>query len=422
MNIRVFPGAAAGQVTAPPSKSIAHRALIAAALASGQSRVQNVGSSDDIEATLDALTALGARFEQQKEALLVTGCNPQNWPGGQVFCRESGSTLRFLLPVFAQSSATTTFTGAGRLMQRPQTVYRDLFGQMGLFFMQTPDAVTVKGPLRAGEYTLPGNVSSQFFSGLCFGLCRAKGDSLLHILPPFESAGYLSLTAKVLAAFGVRVELTGNDLLILGGQSVRPANFTVEGDYSGAAFFAVLGALCGEVCGTGLCADSGQSDAAVLPALRRLGANVRQDKFGFTVSRSALRGGEIDIADCPDLGPVLMAAGCFCENGLLLKNTARLRYKESDRAAAMQQELAKLGFLCEVRENEIFMPGARTMRFLPEYEVDSHKDHRIAMALAVTAAALAVPVVICGAECVTKSYPGFWQDLQRAGIKTEVLA
>jgi 3-phosphoshikimate 1-carboxyvinyltransferase len=195
----------------------------------------------------------------------------------------------------------------------------------------------------------------------------------------------------------------------------------VEGDASGAAFFALLGALCGKVTCANLAADTLQGDAVFFDCLERLGAGVQRSAAGITVAAGPLAGGEMDLADCPDLGPAAMVLGCFCQNGLRLLNTARLRYKESDRAAAMQQELSRLGFLVQVEENEIFMPGARTLRLVREYTVNAHNDHRIAMALAVAAAALDAPVVIEDAQTVAKSYPDFWQDLAGAGVSVEVL-
>lgn len=423
MDVRIRPGTASGIVLPPPSKSVAHRALIAAALAPGVSKISKAGSSQDVRATLAALQTLGAKVKRQEEQTIVTGCDLHAWQGGEVFCGESGSTLRFLLPLFALMPVKTTFRGAGRLMQRPQTVYKDLFKQMGLPFLQTETEIAVTGPLKAGEYTLAGDISSQFFTGLVFAFSQLAEDSVLHITQPFESEGYLRLTLKVLKEFGVEAILNEGKLFIAGGQKFHAADLTVEADFSSAAFFAVLGALCGSITCTGLDKNTAQSDGVIFEMLSRLGAQTSFDEEtkNYVVSGNGLAGGELDIADCPDLGPVLMTAGCFCENGLRLKNTARLRYKESDRAAAMQQELSKLGFLCETQENEIWLPGARTLQLCREYELDSHNDHRIAMALAVAAARLDTPVVIKNAGCVEKSYPDFFTHLQQTGISVEVL-
>lgn len=426
MQVRVSPSAATGVVDAPPSKSMAHRALIAAALAQGESCVRGVGSSADICATIRALDALGARVHLADDTATVVGCDSAENPGGTVFCAESGSTLRFLLPLFALGKQKTLLTGAGRLPERPQSVYAALFAEQQLPFAQTPEGVALQGPLKAGDYTLRGDVSSQFITGLLFALPLCAGDSVLHILPPFESASYVGLTLATLREFGVRVtQPDAMTFCIPGGQHYLPRQTVVEGDYSGAAFFALLGALCGTVECRGLHQGRGQGDAVFFDFLQQLGAKValgENVQRGICVTKAPLHGGVLDLADCPDLGPAAMVLGCFTNGGLLLKNTARLRYKESDRAAAMQQELGKLGFLVETRENEIWLPGARTLRCVPEYTVSAHGDHRIAMALAVCAAALEAPVVIDGAESVEKSYPDFWSDLAAAGIKTEVLA
>lgn len=423
MRVRVWPSAAQGTVQAPASKSDAHRALIAAALAPGESVVQGVGSSQDIAATVGALGALGAQIRLAGETAFVTGCDPRRAPAGQVFCGESGSTLRFLLPLFALGTAPHTFTGAGRLLARPQTVYQQLFEENGLTFCQNKAGILAGGPLRAGNYTLAGGLSSQFFTGLLLALPLCDGDSVLRIQPPFESQSYVHLTLAVLKKFGVSARWQDpHTLYIPGNQQYAPQHLAVEGDYSGAAFFALLGALCGQVTCGGLAPDTAQGDAVFFDFLARLGAQVSAVPSGFAVEKAPLHGGVLDLADCPDLGPAAMVLGCFAPGGVRLLNTARLRYKESDRVAAMQQELAKLGFAVQAEENEVFLPAARTLRAVHEYTVTAHNDHRIAMALAVAAAALEAPTVIEEAETVAKSYPAFWQDLARAGIKTEVLA
>ncbi|MCI6639497.1 MAG: 3-phosphoshikimate 1-carboxyvinyltransferase [Pygmaiobacter massiliensis] len=422
MRVRVWPGRVDGCVTAPASKSMAHRALIAAALAGGESVIKGVGTSQDIAATVNVLQTLGAQVTILGDTVRVTGCDPRLAAPGEVFCQESGSTLRFLIPIFSLGTAEHRFTGNGRLLARPQSVYAELFAQNGLLFEQSADCIRAAGPLKAGHYRLAGSISSQFFSGLAFALPLCGQDSTLEILPPFESRSYLSMTVSVLRQFGVKAEFSSeNTLFIPGGQHYRPTVLEIEGDYSGAAFFALLGALCGRMQCMGLRPDSCQGDAVFFKFLSRLGAQVKPLPDKITVAAGTLTGGELDLADCPDLGPVAMVMGCFTQNGLRLLNTARLRYKESDRVDAMCQELAKLGFAAKASENEIELSCARTLRSVKEYTVFSHNDHRIAMALAVAAAALEVPTVIEGAEAVAKSYPDFWQDLSKAGIRVEVL-
>lgn len=421
MLARVFPGRADGTVVAPPSKSVAHRALIAAALAKGKSRITGAGSSKDIIATTAALKALGAHITQQGETLIVDGCDPRAHAATSVDCNESGSTLRFLIPVFALGREETIFTGKGRLPHRPQQVYQQLFAEQGLPFAQTEQGIQLSGPLPAGHYRLRGDVSSQFVTGLLFALPLCEQDSVLEISEPFESRSYVVMTLKILRGFGINAEWQSENLLrIPGKQCYHPQDVTVEGDYSGAAFFGLLGALSGPVHCCGLRADTAQGDAVFFNFLRQFGAEVEAIKDGFAVSPASLTGGTIDLADCPDLGPAAMVLACFAKGETTLQNAARLRLKESDRIAAMEAELRKFGFLIESSENEIIVHGK--VGEMPESVpvIDAHNDHRIAMSMAICAAASGMPAEIAGAECVAKSYPEFFDDLRRAGIGVEL--
>lgn len=422
MLARIFPGSANGTVTAPPSKSVAHRALIAAALAPGQSRIAGAGSSNDILATTAALKALGASITRQGDVLAVQGCDPRRHAPAVVDCEESGSTLRFLIPVFALGAEETLFTGKGRLPERPQQVYRELFAEKSLPFEQTAQGIRLRGPLAAGHYRLRGDVSSQFVTGLLFALPLCEGDSLLEIDEPFESRSYVVMTLQVLHDFGIRAEWQGaNRLRIAGGQSYRPQEKTVEGDYSGAAFFGLLGALSGPVACRGLRPDTAQGDAVFFDFLRRFGAKVEPLSDGFAVAPAPLAGGVIDLADCPDLGPAAMVLACFAGGETRLTNIARLRLKESDRVAAMEAELRKFGFVLHAGENEMTVRGGAGKRPQSVPVIDAHNDHRIAMSMAVCAAASGRTAEIEGAECVAKSYPQFFDDLRRAGIRVELI-
>lgn len=420
MRARILPGRANGTVTAPPSKSVAHRALIAAALAQGQSRIIGAGNSKDIAATTAALQALGATITRQGSTLVVQGCDPRSHAATTVDCEESGSTLRFLIPVFALGQQEAVFTGKGRLPQRPQQVYETMFAEKGLPFMQTEQGIRLQGPLAAGHYRLRGDVSSQFVTGLLLALPLCEGESLLEIAEPFESRSYVEMTLKLLRDFGIKAEWRGqNQLYLPGGQSYRPQEVAVEGDCSGAAFFGLLGALSGPVRCEGLRSDTAQGDAVFFDFLRRFGAKVEAVAGGFQVSPAPLTGGIIDLADCPDLGPAAMVLGCFAKGETRLQNAARLRLKESDRIAAMQAELRKFGFVVCASENEVVIQGGREN--LPDSVpfIDAHNDHRIAMSMAICAAASGLSAEIEGAECVAKSYPEFFEDLRRAGIGVE---
>lgn len=417
MRAIISPSTLSGALAAPPSKSMAHRALICAALAEGESRIRNLSGSEDIAATRGALERLGAKIMPDGEsAVRVAGTGGRvAAPGAPVDCRESGSTLRFLIPVFARCGKPVTFIGHGRLMERPQTVYAELFGACSVPFSHTDEAIRVYGALPAGEYTLRGDVSSQFISGLLFALPLAHGDSVLHITPPFESRSYVALTQRALADFGVRADWADEyTIRILGDQKYISCNYDVEGDFSQAAFLAALGALRGGVSIEGLRPDTGQGDAVILSFLARCGARVVWENGAVRVEQGALRGIELDLSDCPDLGPVLMALGAFCAGETVIRHAGRLRLKESDRISAMETELRKMG----VEISSTF--DTVTVRGGPLHgadNLDGHNDHRVVMALTVAALGANVPAAIDGAEAVRKSWPGFFAALRALGAK-----
>lgn len=419
MRAIIRPSVFSGALAAPPSKSMAHRALICAALAAGESRIDNLSESEDIRATCGALSLLGAHIAPAGEhAVLVRGtgglCPPVTVP---VDCGESGSTLRFLIPLFARSGRPVRFTGHGRLMERPQTVYAELFAACGQKFLHTDGELYVCGALPAGEYTVRGDVSSQFLSGLLFTLPLCREDSTLHVTPPFESRSYVALTLRALADFGVQARFSdAYTLRIPGGQAYRPCHTVIEGDASQAAFPAVLGAVRGGITVTGLRPDSMQGDRVILDILARCGARFTRDGDAVTFARSALHGTEIDLADCPDLGPVLMVLGTFCEGVTVIRNAARLRMKESDRIEAMQSELRKLGAEISDTPDTVTIHGAPLHS---AHTLQGHNDHRVVMALTVAALAARVPAAIDGAEAVRKSWPEFWNAMRTLGARVE---
>ena len=417
MRITVTPGRLCGTLAAPPSKSMAHRALICAALAEGESRLTNLSDSEDITATRRALTLLGAKFAPEgANALRVAGTGGRvAAPEVPVDCGESGSTLRFLIPVFARCGKPVFFTVHGLLMQRPQTVYAELFGACCIPFSHTEEHIRVYGALPAGSYRVRGDVSSQFLSGLLFALPLARAESVLHILPPFESRSYIALTLAALADFGVTARFASEDTICINGsQKYAPCCYTVEGDYSQAAFLAVLGALCGGVTVTGLRPDTRQGDAVILDILARCGAHFTRAGDTVTFAKSAMRGTQIDLADCPDLGPVLMVLGTLCAGETKIINAARLRLKESDRIEAMEAELRKLGAHIASTPDTVTVCGGALHE---AHDLCGHNDHRVVMALAVAALGAGVPATICGAEAVRKSWPGFFADLRTLGAQ-----
>lgn len=400
MRAIIGPGPARGRINAPPSKSCAHRLLIGASLAEGENLLDGATMSQDILATMDCVRALGAEIRVENGHLWVKGC------GGRPLvkdslpvlpCRESGSTLRFLIPT-ALCAGGGIFQGAERLMARGVSVYEELLKERGVTFAGERDSLTVKGKLRPGLYRLRGDVSSQFISGLLFALPLLKEDSAIEILPPFESRGYVDMTLEALDVFGIRVDRQGEmRFLVPGGQCYQPAQVTVEGDWSQAAFFYGLNALGSQVEVTGLRSDSLQGDRVCERLMKEMTG-------GFL---------QADLSDCPDLAPVLFAVAAGLENGAHFTGTRRLAIKESNRASAMADELAKFGAEISVGENEVKIAPVTLHR--PKEILQGHNDHRVVMALAVLATKWGG--VIDDAQAVAKSYPDFFRDMAALGVK-----
>ncbi|MBR7117445.1 MAG: 3-phosphoshikimate 1-carboxyvinyltransferase [Clostridia bacterium] len=385
---------------APPSKSMAHRLLISAALADGISTVRGISDCEDVRATLDCLSALGVKFTEDGDTVTVHGIDPRKaTPTSQLCARESGSTLRFIIPIALLSGKTTMFSGAGRLMSRPMTVYEDICRELGLAFIADGESITVRGPLTGGTYTVLGNISSQFISGLLFALPCLPDNSRIKIIPPLESRSYIDLTISALSCFGVKAVWEDDyTIFISGNQRYTPTDITVEGDYSGAAFPDALNLFGGEVEVLGLDPESIQGDRVYKKYFELL-------KLGTPT---------IHIGDCPDLGPILFAiAAAKC--GGIFSGTERLRLKESDRIAAMAEELSKFGTALSVYDDKVVVYPADFKK--PTEPIMSHGDHRIVMAMAVLLTT--VGGVIEGAEAVKKSYPSFFSDLSMLGIEVE---
>ena len=412
------PARIGGTVSAPPSKSMAHRAVLCSALAKGTSHIENLEFSKDISATLAAAGQLCARVESGPADALVEGLGHFRPVAGPVDCCESGSTLRFLIPLASLTGQSITFVGRGRLMERPQSVYESLYREQHLHFEQANGQLTVAGSLRSGEYTLAGNVSSQFISGLLFALPLLAGDSTLHLIPPVESRSYIEMTRAAQAAFGVTSHwLDDTTLCIPGGQQYHPRDYIVEGDYSQAAFLAVLGAVKGGITLAGLAAGTLQGDAAILDILRRCGAKFTQTEAGLVFEQAPLHGVDIDLADCPDLGPVLMVLGLLCEGTTVIRNAERLRIKESDRIAAMEAELRACGGVLSSEGGTITVQGCKPRLHAPEAPLSGHNDHRVVMSLTVLALAADIPLAINEAEAVQKSWPHFFDALKPLGVE-----
>ena len=401
MNVLIQPGTARGTVAAPPSKSMAHRLLICAALSEGESTVYGVDRSEDILATSDCLSALGASLNWEGTTVHIKGCDPRRSGPAVLNCRESGSTLRFMIPLCMLSGNPMILKGSPTLLSRPLSVYEDLCRDRGLTFTRTEEGLLVQGRLTPGEYTVPGSISSQFITGLLFALPLLDGNSRIRLLPPVESGSYLSLTLQALQDAGVRVSNPDEYTLNIEGSAAFSARSTeVEGDYSNAAFFEALNCIGGEVTVTGLRTDSLQGD------------RIYREYFPLLREGPA----ELDLTDCPDLAPVLFAAAALC-HGAVFTGTRRLRFKESDRGAVMALEMAKFGITLETEENRIIVPAGNI--HMPAEPLDSHNDHRIAMALSLLCTRTGGEIHC--AEAVRKSFPDYWQKLQSLGIDVSIL-
>lgn len=421
MQATVYPSTPNGTVSVPPSKSMAHRAIIMASLANGKSVIKNIQLSKDMQATIGAMQAQGAIITIEGSCLTVDGIG-----GGYrdeiatLDCAESGSTLRFLIPLCAATRKHTTFTGRGRLLDRPQSVYSKIFDKCGVQFTHNADEITVSGKLNSGEFTVQGDVSSQFVTGLLLVLPLLEGDSTVRIIPPFESRSYVELTLQTMADFGVNAHFSDdNTLQIAGGQRYTSANYTVEGDYSQLAFFAVLGAINGDIKAQNMRTNSLQGDKVIMKIIADFAQKLQTDDFHF--KKAPLTARNIDLADCPDLGPILMVLASFAKGSTTIYNAGRLRIKESDRIASMELELTKLGVTITSTDDTVTIASRKEIG--GKVTVQAHNDHRIAMSLAVFAACsnFNTEVLIEGAECVNKSYPDFFSDLAKVGVKILII-
>ena len=412
MNKTILPGARTGEVHIPASKSQAHRMLLCAAMGENEVTLRCRGLSKDILATVACLKALGASVDAEGEVLHLRPVSAP--PPGLCLlpCGESGSTLRFLLPLVGALGASAVFEREGRLPERPiEPLGRELC-RNGMDIRSDGARLYCSGQLRPGAFCLPGNISSQYISALLMTLPLLEGESTLHMEGALESAAYVAMTEEVLRLGGVRTEKTGYGYRIPGGQRCRFApELSVEGDYSNAAFFLCAGALSERgIRVTGLDPQSRQGDRAIVPLLEEMGAQVASDGSSVTVKRAALHGITIDASPIPDLIPVLSVVAAAASGETRVIHAQRLRLKESDRLHSTTQMLRALGAEAEELPDGLVIRGGRT---LAGGTVDACGDHRIAMSAAVAGGICRGAVTICGSECVQKSYPDFWTDFQQ---------
>lgn len=403
-----------GSIPAQPSKSMAHRLIICGALSDNDCTIDNIIMSDDIAATLSCVHALGVASYFHKKSKNVLHLQNKPRPTHEhveINCRESGSTLRMILPVAAVFSDSVTYTGQGRLLERPMEPYAEAFSANGMEY----EGNTVKGRLRPGVYSLRGDVSSQFISGLLMALPLLEGDSEIRLTTALESAGYVDMTLSALKLAGINIEETGNGYKVPGGQKYKLRDCVCEGDYSHAAFFAVAGALSEEgVTVKGLSSSSQHKDKAIYDILAKMGAIVEADGSSITVKGGSLKGIDADVSDTPDIVPVLAVAMAAAEGTSRITGGERLRLKESDRIATVCENLLKLG--CDVTETAdgMIINGGKRLKGCA---VSSFNDHRIAMSMAVAAALCDGEIELDDGQCVKKSAPQFWDEFKKLGGK-----
>lgn len=398
MIVKIEKSLAEGKACAPPSKSMAHRALICGAL-SKQSQIYNLAASEDIKATLGCLKALGAKVEEVDGGVSIGSLDLFNTPeNAELFCNESGSTLRFFIPLCMLSGKKIVLKGSERLFERPLSIYEEICKEQGIELVKAKDSVTVCGRLKSGNYSVAGNISSQFITGLLFALPLLDGNSKLEVTGKFESASYIDLTLSALNAFGIEIKREANVFYIKGSQNYKNAQYKVEGDMSNAAFLEGFNLLGGEVCVEGINEDTLQGDGVYMDMYKGLCEGKRQ----------------FDLSDCPDLAPVMFALSAFY-GGAEFTGTARLKIKESDRAAAMAEELSKLGIESEIYENSVVIKKGELCP--PKQTLSGHNDHRIVMALCLLLSKTGGSIE--GAEAVKKSYPDFFEVIKNLGIGME---
>lgn len=382
MDITITPARLSGEITPPPSKSQAHRLLMAACLSGNQCTIENLAYSQDIMATQHCMKAL------------VSKGNPLPL----LDCGESGSTLRFLMPISLTLGEGGRFVGHGRLMDRPQEPYFEIFDRQGVSYQRDGDVLTLKGKLSAGEFSLAGNISSQFITGLLFALPLLEGDSTIILTTDLESVGYVDMTMAVLEEFGIKISYDGNrTFTIPGGQTYQGKDCAVEPDWSQAGFWYSATGVGNDVTVTGMNHNSSQGDRAMHQWAEELSGE-----------------GEVtlDISQCPDLAPPLAAYAALRTGTTHLINASRLRIKESDRLEAIADVLTILGVTTKEEADSLTIQGQPT---LSGGTVSSHNDHRIAMMAAILATKATAPVTVLGAHCVSKSYPNFWENYEALG-------
>ena len=414
MNVIIKPNKLKGNVIIPPSKSLSHRAIIAASLAEGKSVISNVLYSKDIIATINAMRACGAVIDEYEDYLVIQG--------GKVYrkeniinANESGSTIRFMIPIALVDPTPVTFVGNNHLVKRPLDTFFEIFDLQNIEYKREENYLPlyVNGGLKPGEFNIRGDISSQFITGLLFALPMLNGNSKIHITTNLESKGYVDLTLDMLKMFGIEI-INDNytDFYIQGNQQYKPCDYTIEGDFSQSAFFFVAGCLGADITLQAMNVDSHQGDKKIISDIIDLGGNIIEDNNGLKALNIKTKGCVIDFAQSPDLGPALTVLAALSEGKTEFINASRLRIKECDRITCMKEELNKLGANIEENPDGMIIIGVDRLH---GGIVESHNDHRVAMSLAMASLKCDGDIKILNAECVSKSFPNFWKVFESLG-------
>jgi 3-phosphoshikimate 1-carboxyvinyltransferase len=415
-NVSINPSKLKGEVRIPASKSLCHRAVICAGLSVGESNVYNVTFSKDIEATCEAMKKISVNVENDFDSLKVIGNKYKVIDENIIIdCNESGSTLRFMIPIVAALGIKTTFEGRGKLVERPMKTYYDIFDIQNIKYSNSNGnlPLSIEGNLNSGDFMVDGNISSQFISGLLFSLPLLHGTSRIILTSDLESKPYIDLTIDVLKKFGIVI--LNNDyreFIIEGEQKYRATNYTVEGDFSQGAFWLAAGVLGARVTCTNLKVNSIQGDRAIIDIIKKLGGRINCEDDKIWAASSKTTGEILDVSDCPDLVPILTVIAALSEGTTQIVNAGRLRFKESDRLKAICRELNILGANIEEKDEGLVIIGKSQLK---GGIVDSWNDHRIAMALAIASIKCSEPIIIKNSDCVKKSYPDFWKHFKELG-------
>ena len=414
MNVVVKPAKLFGDVMIPPSKSLSHRAIIAASLAEGKSIISNVLYSKDIKATIDAMRACGAKIIEHEDSLEIYGSKVKR-EKNIINANESGSTIRFMIPIALVSNEPIEFRGENHLVKRPLDTFFEIFDEQGISYSRGEDYLPLKvnGALKSGLFKVRGDISSQFITGLLYALPMLDGDSKIVITTKLESKGYIDLTLDILAKFGIYIENKEyKEFIIKGNQSFKPYNYTIEGDFSQSAFFLVADALGADINLLAMNMDSHQGDKKILEDMEAFGSIVHYENNVLSSKSGNIKGATIDFSQSPDLGPALTVLASLAKGTSEFVNAARLRIKECDRITCMKEELNKLGANIIEHEDGMTING---VDMLHGGVVDSHNDHRVAMALAMASLKSSGDIKILNAGCVSKSYPNFWEVFEKLG-------